>query len=676
MKRVIVSWVVGLGALLAACTQEETALPYAGLVGTYDVALVGDRVFVTSSGNNELRVLELKDDFNERQFARAPNPLEALSIPVLKRPEALTRDVRYDDEGSEVAGPYVYARSNGSTEISVVAADPSLQREVRRLSTSELSKSLPLPSTGPVTAFAARGPDESGLSTLYYATQEPTGAWLWQLRLPGPQALLEGATVAAPERLMDLPANVAVSSILTMPGSGEIAVATRGAAGVSGKSFLMNLRNSTMRELNFGAQVLQLATHPKVDYVVPNFKYRNPKNPEEILTRDDDRTLKPGERIFGILDASSCGGQPQCTGVLAVEADTGLVAKDFSGRDELGNPAFLYDMLPISGGAGLPMGLSLSRNTRLLLQSGTRSVQTLPLLGIVPLSNGQILFFDAVGLRPFDVLTATPSSTVSVITAQGVNRADPGDITVNVTEGITRNATYSLTYQGILPGMNALTRTPGTTVFELPAALWAQRGQLVKPGDLLVLTPDATGQQPCTDVVVGSVQPPATAGASAFLVPAGDIPAGCVGYTRFQVRAAGSQPLIISEVNGEYAARLGLSESVTRTNSYYFHPQGYQGQTEGIDVRFTASNRLYADIARDDRYVVNTVSNYFPFGITVDLNVPALQAFRLPGPVVQANVGGTSYAYIAYPSADGILQVNLEAIFVDVANSNGVYPYR
>ncbi|QRN93768.1 hypothetical protein JRI60_31950 [Archangium violaceum] len=656
MKRVIVSLMVGLGALLSACTEEDTALPYAGLVGTYDLALVGERVFVTSSGNNELRVLELARDLEDRQYARAPNPIEPLSIPVLKRPEALTRDVRYDDAGAEVAGPYVYARSNGSTEISVVGADPSILREVRRLSTPELSKS----STGPVTAFAARGPDAEGLSTLYYATQETTGAQLWQLRLPGPEALLAGAVIAAPTLLRALP-NLAVSSILVMPNPRELAVATRGAAGVLGKSYKLNLDAGAGAdlELNFGgAQVLQLATHPQVTYVLPE----GSATPE--------RTLQAGERIFGVLDASSCGGQSQCSGVLAVDSATGTVSKDITG----------FPMLPITGNAGLPMGLSLSPNTQILLQSGTRSVVTQALLGIVPLSDGEILFFDAALLRPFDVIATAPSATVSFVNSVGTSQTGSSAVVVDaesggLTNGVTRNNTYTLVYQGVLPGMNSVPYTPGSAVFELPPAAWTQGGQQVRPGDIIVLTPETTGQQPCaTDVVVGSVQPPASAGANAVLVPAGAIPPECANFTRFQVRAAGNQPLVLSDSTA-FLQRLGVSETYTRTGPYYFHPDGYAGQTEGVDVRITVA-RLTEGIVRDERYVVNTLSNYFPFGIQVDLSIPALQTFRLPGPVVQATVGDTSYAYIAYPSADGILQVNLEAIFVDVTNSTGVYPYR
>ena len=64
---------------------------------------------------------------------------------------------------------------------------------------------------------------------------------------------------------------------------------------------------------------------------------------------------RAGERIFGVLDASSCGVASQCTGVLAVQAlavagksAVGEVLPDFTG----------FRMLPINAGSGRPMGLS------------------------------------------------------------------------------------------------------------------------------------------------------------------------------------------------------------------------------------------------------------------------------------------------------------------------------
>ena len=152
------------------------------------MALVDNLLFITSTDRDELRVLSLDEDATKRRFVRAPNPLEPLAIPVLPRPQALARDVRYVD-GQERAGSYVYARSNGSTEISIVAAGLEQLREARRLDTRQLTASQSDPenrSLGPVTAFAALAPDpavEGSPSTLYYTTQESSGPRLWRARL-------------------------------------------------------------------------------------------------------------------------------------------------------------------------------------------------------------------------------------------------------------------------------------------------------------------------------------------------------------------------------------------------------------------------------------------------------------------------------------------------------------
>jgi hypothetical protein len=382
---------------------------------------------------------------------------------------------------------------------------------------------------------------------------------------------------------------------------------------------------------------------------------------------------REGERIFGILDPSNCGvGQAQCSsGVLAVEAATGVVANDVTG----------YPMLPIRLGSGLPTGLSLSTNVRV-----SAIGSTLALLGIVPLSSGQILFFDAEGLRVIDVDTfknpneddfEDAEAQISLITTQGTNLGNTGDVTVEVTYGVTPNETYLLTYQGILPGMDALAREPGSSVFNVPAEVRRTRGEVVQPGDIIVLFPEGVGVQPCgTELAVASVQTPTDPTQPTVLTTTGDVQAACAGYTRFQVRAAGNQPLVLSSGSEGFLRRLALVDSYSRTGPYFFHPAGYAGATEGLAVRITVSNPRATNLARGDRYVVNTLSHYFPFAAVVDTGIQDLQFFQLPGPVVQAEVGGTDYAYIAYPSADGVLQVSMQSVLPDIANSRGVFPFR
>ncbi|HSP79318.1 MAG TPA: hypothetical protein VLQ93_12360, partial [Myxococcaceae bacterium] len=115
MKRVMMVMAVLAGGLLSGCTEETEQRISAQLAGTHDLVLVGERIFVTSTDLNELRVLRLAEQEKDRDFIRAPNPLKPLAIPVLPRPQALARDVRYEEDvplaepyvyGSEVAGPY------------------------------------------------------------------------------------------------------------------------------------------------------------------------------------------------------------------------------------------------------------------------------------------------------------------------------------------------------------------------------------------------------------------------------------------------------------------------------------------------------------------------------------------------------------------------------------------
>lgn len=732
MKRLIVSLGVVAAALLSACTQSQETIQSVGLSGTYDLVQVDDLLFVTSADNDELRVLQLDKDVKLRKFVQAPNPLEALSIPVLKRPQALARDVRYQN-GNETSGSYVFARSSGSTEISVVGAfnQPGRLKELARLDTRLLTAhpSPPgsFPGLGPVTAFAARAADvakgEEGGSTLYFATQETGGGALWQVELPAPEQLVElvqqARTIcdrtdpavdlpkckAVSELLAgnvkrlpvaSLPANQAVSSILVMPQPEMIAVATRAQTGsaTQGSSFTVNLVTGEKVPLNFGAQVLQLVTHGKVTYT-------DSKGDEQIL-------LEAGERIFGVLDASSCGGALQCTGVLAVQAG----AKGDVGAGQVLHDVSGYPMLAINAGSGLPMGLSLTPKTKLALGPSepvdipvakanpedlqtytTRDISVL-LLGIVPLSNGEILFFDAVKLAPFNVsannvtdektkverVVNAVTVTTSLIPSTGAASESTGNIDVGTTYGVTRSQTYVLTYESVLPGMEGLAIEDGA--FKVPfQPRGAAKGQLVEPGDHVVLLLTASGTQPCTDgeLTVQSVLPPSGAETRATLVTSGAIPAACAGYAYFQVRASGDRPLVLATTGDDYLARLGVNETYSRTGTYFFHPEGYMGQSENTDVSIRVTSLNRGNLLRGARYVVSTQANYFPYVITVDtVNYVGLRSFRLPGPVVywKSADESTGYAYIVYPSASGVLEVDLTNIDATLANGRGLVPYR
>ncbi|WP_434380517.1 hypothetical protein [Melittangium boletus] len=666
MKRLMLPMMVGLGLVWGACTQSAQSQLVAGLQGTYDLSRVNDRLFVTSTDRNELRVLELNPDAQLRRFARAPNPLEPLAIPVLPRPQALTHDVRYDEAGSEQPGPYVYARSNGSTLISVVSAE-SL-REVVRLDTVALTAALPERSVGPVTAIAARAPAAEGEpSILYFATRENTGARLWRVRLPAsPEALeaLEGAydVKGFGPSTSALTASEAVSSLLVLP-AGRLAVSTlRGETRNPGRSFWLDPEAGGAEQvLDFaGGQVLKLFTH------------------ERVAEAEGRAAVAEGTRIFGLLDPSNCAAAPCASGVLAVESATGVVSNDATG----------YRMLPLNAGAGLPTGLSLSRDTRLSVQPGESRTTVVPLLGIVPLSTGGILFFDALTLQQLNTGATwaspeqanTVSATLSFVDVVGNATDATADLTFSGTFGTTRDETYVLAYQGVFAGMGVLERDPASATFRVPALLDEERLAAVRPGDRIVLLADAAAQQPCgTDVTVGEIQRDSPAVGSDTLVPTGALPEECAGYPFFQVRAAGTQPLVLGGAGEAFIRRMGTGDLFTRSKSYFFHPPNYSGRAEDLAVSIRVLRNLEdtnRPLARGDRYVVGTRSYFAPYLISVDLSYSDLRRFRLPGPVVQARVGDTDFAYIAYPSANGLLQVTLTSLVSGAANAQGLLPYQ
>ncbi len=707
MKRFIVPCLLVLGGLVASCTETDDLAPRSILEGTFDLTRVDTFVFVTSTDRDELRVLELKEDAEERDFVRAPNLLRPLSIPVLDRPQALARDVSYDKDtavsaeedttGTEVLGPYVYARSNGSEEISVVGATPNTLRALTTLSAA-----------GPVTAFAGRGPTNSEASSaLYFATQESTGGRLWRVVLPGPDAL-NGET---PLNIVELkgangeslvPATESVTSLLVLPqaqGADRIAFSTRGAAGLTGQTFVLTVQatattaSATATPLAFGGPVLQMATHGAL-------------NVAQNVRNDPYYELPAGKYLFGILDPAACSAQPQCTGVLAVDLTTGQVALDRTGTR----------MLPIRNlGTGLPMGLTLAPNVDVRLQAGTvASVRNVPLLGIVPLSDGYILFFNVlasvpytdpedpdnddlkqvvVDLRTFDVdiLAASDKTSLkngvaylpvrggsstgtSIVLRDPDQVLDPADPDSNipwVTNGVTTNTTYELVYEGVLPNLDDQPRDLAQpSRFRVAQASAAN----VQVGDRIVLLTAAQGTACPDDLEVSAMEPPAEGYVT--LVTNTAIPPACAGHPAFQVRARASKPYVLYGIEG-YLGRMGQGESYERYGSYFFHPDTFdpweERNSEGLSlaVRFRIISQEPGQ-ARGDRFLVTTLSRYQPFSTTIDTALLGFGAYRVPGSVVQADVSNTDFAYIAYPSANGILQVNLETITADIPTSGGI----
>jgi hypothetical protein len=67
--------------------------------------------------------------------------------------------------------------------------------------------------------------------------------------------------------------------------------------------------------------------------------------------------------------------------------------------------------------------------------------------------------------------------------------------------------------------------------------------------------------------------------------------------------------------------------------------------------------------------VVTLLPRFRRYVFGVDTNqASGLAVYTLPSSVVATDVGGASLAYVAYPSADGVLQVALESITDNLDN--------
>jgi hypothetical protein len=709
LKRVILCLAMGAG-LISACSDTQAVLTSAGLSGTYDLAIVDRYVFVTSSDRNELRVLDLEGD--PRGFLRAPNPLESLSVPVLERPTYLARDVDYllvdkkelndkNEEvliaarGQEVVGPYVYARSDGAQEISVVSASASEERNLRELHR--------LRGLGFVTAFAGRGSVENRpQSILYYATQDAANATIWKQRLPKPDELTRSSTLPAREVVATLPAET-VTALLVLPANRPdqsdptteqeyIVVATRGTQGGAGRTFRMDANHpqDPIVTYMFGAPVRLLATHPvvadtsfggDVDRPDPN----PPKeDPNRIIkgcgidtTQPPRSSLRAGEYVYAVLDESFCGGGTECSGVLAVDSATGMVPLDSTG----------YPMISIRTGGGLPTGLALMPGGRVQIRCTENrfDLQQRPLVGIFPSTDGQITLFDAAKLRSFNFITTGPSSSVPSFTDSQGNAKDlkarkpETFLTAQLLSGATRSDTYRFVNQGPLPpprrrNFSVATNCAGGAgcAFEVGSA---DEARFVLNKDTIVLEGEGV---PCLLTV--TTKDESVPNRVRLLTE--PIPEACddpTRFTRFSLRAgpeSGASFVVYSEFRG-FEGRMAVGQTLEIAGDYLFHPVGFTNQQPVFRARLNLLN-FVEPLEAGDQYVIGVGSGFQPYVFAPDTGSLAsgLGAYRLPGPVSHTRVNDVDYAYIAYPSADGILEVNLAFMTDNAALTTGLVPFE
>ncbi|MCU0698037.1 MAG: hypothetical protein MUC96_16060 [Myxococcaceae bacterium] len=561
-------WLPGLVAVgLVGCTQM-TGGSAGRVVGSNDVILV-DRLdgldlagtdpalslnrylFVTSTDTNELRVLDLSGNCPTqlRCYLPGPNPLEALSIPVIDRPTSLAIDERYED-GVRRKGALLYATRPGGPELSIVGVAPNELREVRRVSVP-----------APVTALSALMVDRQ-TSRIFVATFDGAASVVWELRHPStPAALRRIPTAELVGRLtarLRVPGEsvVALQAIPGLAGrqaNGRpfcadadkacLVVATRRNSGADGDTLLFDLETLESVKLRFPGPVRALSTS---DQVTPA---------DEALRPLRDLTPPPGALIFGVLDEEACGS-PRCGGVSTVDTRGAAPAGGFEVVRSEGFPT-----QPVRWNDGLVVGFTVAAGGRVAANdAGVLDTAQYPLLGAITTSNGELLFFDALEQRlleqPGPASTVGPVRfTADVLPDGGAYVAGPavvGESTrvdeafvatsqASIVDGALRSQELSIRWRGALTPEGGLV-APSATRLELALSV----AQKVSVGDEVSFSgcPMVARVSAVSGAVV-SVQ-----GAE-----------GCAAPGRVSIRAGSSRPFVISGSVDGLLGRSGAGET-------------------------------------------------------------------------------------------------------------------
>jgi hypothetical protein len=159
----------------------------------------------------------------------------------------------------------------------------------------------------------------------------------------------------------------------------------------------------------------------------------------------------------------------------------------------------------------------------------------------------------------------------------------------------------------------------------------------------------------------------------------GPLPEGCADRKRFSLRAgpdSGARFAVYSDVRG-FEGRLASGGTLEIAGDYLIHPVGFTNEQPVFRVRLSL-NRTLEPLERGDQYIALVQSGFQPYVFSPDTGSlgSGLSTYRLPGPVSHTRVNDVDFAYIAYPSADGILQVNLAAITDNVALRTGLVPFE
>lgn len=636
-----------------------------------DAGISNRYLFVASADTDDLRVLDMwRPGFLGRAFIGGPNPLEVLSIPVVDRPELLAADQGLNASGNLVTGAYLYVASSGGKALSVVDAS--------RAGLVPMTPE-PLPVGESITAMVAwMGQGLTVLpntGTLYVATTDSDTGAIVAMRFPelgADRAKLIQQVV--PQPVAQFPKETIMSMVMVPPWSGRVldgapfcarsaclAVATRGQAGKTGRTILIELESLRTATLNFPSAVNRLAPPPD------------------------------GIRLYGILNRETCD-DATCGGVIGVDTSVGTsaagfpVLKDFTGQamTALGGTDFPIDLALTLQAPLLQIALSDAGIDLLLQQHET--------LGFYSSGNGKLVPFDATvaaridydGRRPdigfaqlnvvsnegsYDVvstsITRTPlgpagasdvSSTLYEfdIFADGGSYDLPNPLVLKIADGYFVNQSVTISYEGTVPTFELL---PVDATLLPTVTFPVGRESRLRVGDYVVFgAPDGDGGiLECGESTVVALD--------AGSLASKELPNACGTVpTIYSVRAGPTAPVVIGGSVEGFIGRGDVGDVVTYTRPYAAYPSGFDGVRPAMVATIGSIPR-----SRGSYWGIAFNGNVVPFQIELDPTACSTQAttfvptnvFLGPTPNYISSIStvyGTSL-FATYPAPNGVVEI-------------------
>lgn len=565
----------GLPALallaLAAC-QQQTVQSAVSLPGPNSLVVGGRHLFVASTSSDELRALDLKPDTHV--FVRAPNPLFPLAIPTAPLPRAVAGFTDTDGKGP----PYVFALSTAAGLVNVVSATQARDAEdAGRLATLV---SMAVPDTS--LAIAVTRPDGADARLVIAVVQGGSGA-LWTADFaPGLTRADLAAVKPSPKVALGVSTPQALAASPTDANLVAVADRQAGAGGLA----LCDLATGAVVRVDVGGPVMAVSFDPS------------------------------GTRLFGLLDAEACGSESPCNGMFGVDLTDKASPRLVGVADVPGTARGL------AAGGAVPVTLP------------NASTPTIDPLVIVSSTDGALYAYDGAAVTPVDTsaneageagqpwvvalkrLEPDGATTDNPTTGPQVKDAS-GNTTIQLTRGVVRTETLTLTWEGALVKGRAGVASAGA--LEDPAFDFAARG--VRAGDLLVFdgqTACATGSVPVGAVAAGRVT------FEGFDV--GCLPQGPVAYT---IRAPGA--FAVQGSRSGFLGRIAPNASFTGGGATFEMGSG-------------------EPLVRDARYELSLGAGIQPF------SVPLVTVVTMPGAVAYDPV--KKFFFAAYPGGNAVIQLD------------------